>query len=95
MPLSERTPSSYDIKPPLTAVQVADHLARRGWQQIDTKSQSELFRMRKGTSGLVLIWKGTALIQGSDHDIGHRALGDLLEDCIADMFSGATFTPKG
>lgn len=94
MPLSERTPSSYDIKPPLTAAQVADHLASQGWQQVATKSQSELFRMRKG-GGIVAIWKGTALVQGNDHDLGHRALGDLRDYGISEMFRGATFTPKG
>ena len=91
--LSVRTRSSYDICYPMTAQHVADHLAAQGWQQVATCATSERYRMRSGR-GLIVIWEGTALIQGRDPEAGHRALGPLVTYTIGEMFRGATYDPR-
>lgn len=91
--LAVRTRSSYVIHYPLTAQRVADHLAAQGWQQVATCAQTERYRMRSGR-GLIVIWDGTALIQGADHDIGHRALGPLVYTGNGEIVRGATYEPR-
>lgn len=72
-----RTPSSYTIAAG-TPEQIAAHLVGRGWRRGPGHSPHEFARLRDGQRGLVVLYRGSVLVQGQA-DVGHQALAELVQ----------------